>query len=170
MLFRSAYPDRLHFGVFGDLAFFYDMNVLGNHYLGRNLRILLVNNAVGSEFKLYLHPASRFGKEANKFVAAGGHYGNKSPQLVKHYAEDLGFEYLTAHNKEEFLSVCKDFLAPEISDHPILLEVFTDELNESNALKMMNSLEMPTTDKAKQKLRSLIGDSAYVRLSSILHK
>ena len=165
-----AHPDRIHFGVFGDLAFFYDMNVLGNHHVRQNLRILLVNNAVGSEFKLYLHPASRFGKEANKFIAAGGHYGNKSPQLVKHYAEDLGFEYLTAHNKEEFLSVCKDFLAPEFCDHPILLEVFTDELNESNALKMMNSLEMPTTDKAKQKLRSLIGDSAYVRLSSILHK
>lgn len=165
-----AHPDRIHFGVFGDLAFFYDMNVLGNHHVRQNLRILLVNNAVGSEFKLYLHPASRFGKEANKFIAAGGHYGNKSPLLVKHYAEDLGFEYITAHNKDEFLSVCEHFLTPEITERPMLFEVFTDELNESNALKTMNSLEMPSTDKAKQKLRSIIGDSAYKRLSSIIHK
>ena len=165
-----AHPDSLHFGVFGDLAYFYDMNVLGNRHVGRNLRILLVNNAVGSEFKLYLHPASRFGHEANKFIAAGGHYGNKSPLLVKHYAEDLGFKYLSAHNKEEFLSASKTFLSPEIGDYPMLLEVFTDEENESNALKIMNSLEIPTTDKAKQKLRSIIGDAAYKRLSSIIHK
>lgn len=165
-----AHPEKIHFGVFGDLAFFYDMNVLGNHHLGNNIRILLVNNAVGSEFKLYIHPASKFGNEANKFVAAGGHYGNKSPLLVKHYAQDLGFEYLSATTKEEFLEGSRRFLTAETTDRPMLLEVFTNEQDESLALKTINSLEMPATDKAKQRIRNIIGDSAYKKLSSIIHK
>ena len=165
-----AHPEKIHFGVFGDLAFFYDMNVLGNHHIGNNIRILLVNNAVGSEFKLYLHPASKFGKEANKFVAAGGHNGNKSPLLVKHYAQDLGFEYLSATTKEEFLEGSRRFLTPETTDRPMLIEVFTNEQDESLALKTINSLEMPATDKAKQRIRNIIGDSAYKKLSSIIHK
>ena len=37
-----ASPNKLVFCVLGDLAFFYDMNSLGNHYLPKNLRILLV--------------------------------------------------------------------------------------------------------------------------------
>lgn len=39
-----ANPDILHFAVIGDLAFFYDMNSLGNRYVSNNIRILLINN------------------------------------------------------------------------------------------------------------------------------
>ena len=42
---------KLYFGIIGDLAFFYDLNSLGNRHIGRNLRILLVNNGLGFEFK-----------------------------------------------------------------------------------------------------------------------
>jgi hypothetical protein len=44
--------DRLYFGQIGDLAFFYDMNALGNRHVGGNLRILLVNNNLGVEFRI----------------------------------------------------------------------------------------------------------------------
>lgn len=165
-----AHRDKLHFGVFGDLAFFYDMNVLGNRHVGNNVRILLVNNAVGSEFKLYLHPASRLGEDANKFIAAGGHYGNKSPLLVKHYAEDLGFEYITASNKEEFESVYKKFISSEIGDKPIIFEVFTDEQNESDALKMMNSIEISAENKRKETIKKIIGEKTVHNISKIIHK
>ena len=37
-----VHPDKLYFCVAGDLAFFYDMNVLGNRHVGRNVRILLL--------------------------------------------------------------------------------------------------------------------------------
>ena len=35
-------PQKLHFCVIGDLAFFYDMNALGNRHIGNNVRILLI--------------------------------------------------------------------------------------------------------------------------------
>jgi 2-succinyl-5-enolpyruvyl-6-hydroxy-3-cyclohexene-1-carboxylate synthase len=56
--------------VVGDLAFFYDLNALGNHYIKNNIRILLVNNGEGIEFKNYLHPAFKFGDAANEYFAA----------------------------------------------------------------------------------------------------
>ena len=55
---------------------------------------MLVNNGKGAEFRLYWHPAAAFKEDADAFMAAGGHFGNKSANLVKHYAEDLGFEYI----------------------------------------------------------------------------
>jgi 2-succinyl-5-enolpyruvyl-6-hydroxy-3-cyclohexene-1-carboxylate synthase len=165
-----AHRDKLHFGVFGDLAFFYDMNVLGNRYVGNNVRILLINNAVGSEFKLYLHPASTLGEDANKYIAAGGHYGNKSPLLVKHYAEDLGFEYITASNKEEFEAVYRKFTNQDIGDKPIIFEVFTVEQDESDALKMMNSIEISAENKRKEAIKKFIGKETVNTISKFIHK
>lgn len=130
-----ARPDKLFIGVFGDLAFFYDMNVVGNRHVGNNVRILLINNGKGNEFRNYNHPCYFLGEEADRYVAAAGHYGNKSHYLVKDYATDLGYEYLSASNKEEFNAVIDRFLTPELTDNPMLLEVFTETDDESNALE-----------------------------------
>jgi 2-succinyl-5-enolpyruvyl-6-hydroxy-3-cyclohexene-1-carboxylate synthase len=146
------------------------MNVLGNRHVGKNIRILLINNAVGSEFKLYLHPASKLGEDANKYIAAGGHYGNKSPLLVKHYSEDLGFEYITASNKEEFETVYRKFTNPDIGDKPIIFEVFTDEQDESNSLKMMNSIELSPENKRKETIKKIVGENTVHKISKIIHK
>lgn len=130
-----AHPEKLFIGVFGDLAFFYDMNVIGNRHVGNNVRILLINNGKGNEFRNYNHPCFFLGDEADKFVAAAGHYGNKSNKLVRDYATDLGYEYLTASNKNEFNSAITRFLTPELTDRPILLEAFTETEDESKALE-----------------------------------
>ena len=127
--------DKLFFGVFGDLAFFYDMNVIGNRHVGNNVRILLINNGKGNEFRNYGHPCFFLGDEADKYIAAAGHYGNMSNLLVKNYAENLGYDYLKAANKEEFISGIEHFLSPHIEDRPILFEVFTETDDESNALE-----------------------------------
>ena len=153
-----AHPDKLHFGFFGDLAFFYDMNALGNRHVGNNVRIMLINNAKGSEFKMYSHPASLLGDEADAYIAADRHYGNKSPLLVKHYAEDLGFRYLTASNKDEFQNVMQEFVAPESSKNPIVFEVFTDSEGENNALKVLNSIEKSKGYQRKEKIMNIIGE------------
>ncbi|MCR6653792.1 MAG: thiamine pyrophosphate-dependent enzyme [Cellvibrionaceae bacterium] len=105
-----ANPNKLYFCVIGDLAFFYDMNVLGNRHIGNNLRILIVNNGTGNEFKQYNHHAAYFGESADEFIAAAGHFGNKSSILVRHYSQALGFDYLTASNKAEFLDVYEKFI------------------------------------------------------------
>ena len=151
-----THPDQLHFLVIGDLAFFYDMNVLGNRHVGNNVRILLVNNGKGTEFRNYNHPAAQFGEDADKFMAAAGHYGNKSLQLVRHYAEDLGYEYMKASDKEEYLINIDRFLISDITDKPMLFEVFTNNENESDALKQMNTLISETSSKIEQSIKKII--------------
>lgn len=136
-----ASPDRLIFTIVGDLAFFYDLNALGNRHKLSNLRILLINNGRGAEFTNFNNTASTFGEDANKFMAAGGHFGQQSPQLVKHFASDLGFKYLSAKNKEEYLTHVKEFTSPQPTGQPIIFEVFTDSTDESNALKTIYSLK-----------------------------
>lgn len=135
-----ACPDKLCFGVFGDLSFFYDLNSLGNRYVGKNLRILLVNNGCGMEFNMYFHPGSQFGSQTNDFIAAGGHFGGKSKQLVHHYATDLGFKYLTASSAEEFRAVVDEFLSP-VCDQSIVFECFTNPEDESSVHRILQEIE-----------------------------
>lgn len=156
-----AHPDKLFFGVFGDLAFFYDMNVVGNRHVGNNVRILLVNNGKGNEFRNYGHICSFLGEEADRYVAAAGHFGNKSHHLVKDYATDLGYEYLSASTKEEFFQVMARFLIPEMTDKPMLLEIFTETEDESNAVKLLRNVirdpKVVTKNSVKKAVKGILG-------------
>ncbi len=163
-----VHPDKLYFCVAGDLAFFYDMNVVGNRHVGRNIRILLVNNGKGTEFRNYIHPGSAFGEEADQFIAAAGHYGNKSHKLVRHYAEDLGYEYLTADNKEEYLKKIDRFLTPEVTDRPMLFEVFTTNEDESEAIRMVNNLNISSTGVLKNVVKSVAGEKGKEIIKKML--
>ncbi|MBE6333910.1 MAG: 2-succinyl-5-enolpyruvyl-6-hydroxy-3-cyclohexene-1-carboxylate synthase [Bacteroidales bacterium] len=135
-------PDNLYFGIFGDLLFFYDMNSIGNREIMSNVRILIVNNGLGQEFKNYSCFSSMFGEDTNSYIAAQGHFGNQSRQLVKNYAEALGFDYLTASNKEEFNSVYPSFVCPIIGEKPVIFEVFTDSNDECKALELTTIVGM----------------------------
>lgn len=148
--------DKLFFGVFGDLAFFYDMNVIGNRHVGNNVRILLINNGKGNEFRNYGHPCFFLGDEADKFIAAAGHYGNMSNLLVKNYAENLGYDYLKAANKEEFISGIEHFLSPHIGDRPILFEVFTETDDESNALETILNIVIDQKAQIKSNIKKAV--------------
>lgn len=165
-----ANKSKLYFEVIGDLAFFYDMNALGNRHLGKNLRILLVNNGKGTEFRQYSHHAADFGDETDEFIAAAGHFGNKSQILVKHYAQDLGFEYLCASDKEQFEDVCERFLTSEITEKPILLEVFTNSNDESDALELMRNIEINAIGKVKQLARKFLSDKSRIALKKAIEK
>ena len=169
--------DKLYFGIFGDLAFFYDMNSLGNRHVGRNIRIMLVNNGKGTEFRHYTHPGSKFGERADYYIAAGGHYGNKSPLLVKHYAEDLGFKYFSASTKEEFREHLADFTESNIGERAILFEVFTNNEDESNALKAINTIieDKPSVmsvikNTTKKVVTTLIEEKVYDTIKETFNK
>lgn len=169
-----ASPNRLCYLVTGDLAFFYDLNSLGNRHVGSNIRILLINNAVGAEFKLNIHPCYAFSDDADKYMAAAGHYGAKSPVLVKHFSEDLGFQYLSATNKEEFIEALDVFTNPNITDRPILLEVFTSHENENEALQLMTSINVDIKAQMRSKItgviRSVAGEKGLNAIKGILKK
>ena len=164
--------DKLFFGVFGDLAFFYDMNVIGNRHVGNNVRILLINNGKGNEFRNYGHPCFFLGDEADKYIAAAGHYGNMSNLLVKNYAENLGYDYLKAANKEEFISVIEHFLSPHIGDRPILFEVFTETDDESNALETILNIvidqKAQIKSNIKKAVKKVVGDKGIETIMKII--
>lgn len=165
-----ANREKLYFGIIGDLAFFYDMNVIGNRHVGNNVRIMLVNNGRGTEFRLYNHPANRFGSDADQYMAAAGHFGSKSHRLIKHYAEDLGYEYMSASNKEEYMANVGRFVTPELTDRPIVFEVFTDSEDESKALEIVNHLETSPEGMAKDAARKILGLAGVQTLKKILKK
>jgi len=125
-----VHTDKLYFIVLGDLAFFYDMNVLGNRHIGNNVRILLVNNGNGVIFRKPGNIGSIFNEETPLYISAGGHFGNKSRTLVKNYAENLGFTYMSAETKEQFKEQACKFVNSELYEKPMIFEVFIDSLEE----------------------------------------
>lgn len=147
---------KLFFGIFGDLAFFYDLNVLGNRHVGNNIRIMLVNNGKGTEFRLYTHQASQFGDEADAYIAAAKHFGNKSDSLVKNYASDLGFQYLSASSKNEFNEVYPLFIQNQLTSKPILFEVFTNSKDDCDALEAMMNIEQNVKSKIKDLAKQIL--------------
>lgn len=163
-----ADSNKLYFGVVGDLAMFYDLNSLGNRHVGCNVRLMVVNNGVGTEFKNYNHKAARFGDDADAYMAARGHYGAQSRDLLRHYANDLGFEYYAAEDKEGYLAVLDRFVDSDPHDRPMLLEVFTDSQNESDAIRMLRSLETNAKGAAKQTAKRILGDKGIKAAKKIL--
>lgn len=162
--------EKLYFGVLGDLAFFYDLNVLGNHHLGNNIRIMLINNGRGTEFRNYSHNAAQFGEEADRFMAAAGHFGNKSKNLVKNFVQDLGFEYISAENKNEYLEKVNYFFSEEKYKKPIVFEIFTDSLDESNALMIMGNLDVTVKGRIKKVLKKVLGQNRIEKLKKYIRK
>lgn len=133
----SVNPDREHYMVIGDLSFFYDLNILLNH-IPKNMHILLINNGVGTEFKNYSHRAAYFGEAANSYIAAKGHNGFKNLTLVKGLCKEVGVQYLSAKSKDDYLEKRDVWLKRK--NGPILLEVFTSDKDESDALYLMNTI------------------------------
>lgn len=167
--------NKLYFGVVGDLSFFYDMNVLGNRHIGNNIRILLVNNGRGMEFRNYTHPASQYSNESvDKYICAAGHYGEKSQTLVCDFSRNLGFEYISASNKETFIERINYFLEPNIGEKPILFEVFTNQEDENNALHQIRNLDVSFKRKAKTIIKdtvvTVLGKEGFNKIKKTVRK
>lgn len=159
----------LFFGVFGDLLFFYDMNSLGNRDIKPNLRIIVINNGLGQEFKNVSFPGSLLlGEDIDKFTAAKGHFASQSKTLVKDYAENLGFEYLTASNKEEFAKVYKRFITKELTERPMLFEIFTNTKDETEAHHLTTSIELKS--KVIRKVHDTLMKPELVAVKNIAKK
>lgn len=161
-------PNKLFFGVVGDLAAFYDLNSLGNRHVGNNVRLMVVNNGVGTEFKNYNHMAASFGDSADDYMAARGHFGNQSRDLLRHFASDLGFEYLAADNKQSYLASLDRFVDFNMHEKPLLFEVFTDSDEESEAVRVIRNLEISVKGAAKQAVRAVFGDAGVAVAKRII--
>lgn len=119
--------DKLNYLFIGDLSFFYDMNALWNSNYGANIRILLLNNEGGEIF--HALPGLELHENARRFVTA------THCATAKAWAEDRGFEYLSARNSEELNAAVTVFTQASVTNRPMLLEVFTDKNLDIEMLK-----------------------------------
>lgn len=160
-------PNKICYCFVGDLAFFYDLNSIGNRHVGKNVRILLVNNGQGALFRNPGNFASMFGDEAEKYISASGHYGNQSKMLVKHYAEDLGFEYMSASSKDEFVRCATRFTSSELSKNPMLLEIFVSVESELEGNNILHS-EQTSKKGLKSVVKRVLGEKAIAEVKRII--
>lgn len=162
--------EKISFLVVGDLAFFYDINALGNHYIKNNVRILLINNGEGIEFKNYLHPAYKFGDAANEYFAARGHFGAQSTSLVRDFAGSLGFEYRSSNSKENFCKNIDWFTADKLTDNPLVWEVFTNEIDENASILYMNTLNNSAKGVVKTIAKSILSENLQRKVTRYIAK
>lgn len=141
---QSFATDDLCLMVIGDLAFLYDINSLSIRGLKPNVRILLINNNGGFEFKINTGHDS----DTDRYIAAAGHF-----RTAKGWATDCGFEYMSASTKDEFMSLCDRFLSK--SDKPLLLEAFIKDDDEYEAFAcLMNRNQMRSfSDSLKESIK-----------------
>lgn len=138
--------------IIGDLAFLYDINSLSIRHIKNNLKILLVNNNGGVEFKLYKDADNN--ESTNRYIAAGNHFSN-----AKGWSEDCGFNYIRASNKEEFLKNVDIFTSK--SEKPIIFELFvkdSDDVEAYNRIIRKNSDHKieDIMDSTKNKMKKII--------------
>lgn len=158
---QSIVTDKLSFMIIGDLAFLYDINSLSIRHIKNNLRILLVNNNGGIEFKLH-------GEDKNlvdNYIAAANHFKD-----AKGWAETCGFKYISANNMSEFEENSQIFINK--SEQPIIFEVFVSDSDESEAYQKLIKINKKTTkvekikDIIKDSIKKSIGNDNFIKLKN----
>lgn len=165
-----AHPEQICFCILGDLTFFYDMNALGNRHVGNNYRIMIINNGGGNLFKQRGAFGYQIGeKNADLYIAAGGHFGNKSRFVVKNYAEALGYQYFSASDCKEFDRVYEKFVSPEITK-PMVFELFIEDEDERTSFEKMSHIVMNQKTALKQQAKKIIGEKGAQTLKGLFGK
>ena len=122
----AAVTDAMVLCVVGDLSFFYDQNALWNRHLKGNLRIVLLNNAIGGIF--HTLPGLEH-SEVHDAMVCGAHHTN-----ARGICSQCDVGYLHAANDQEMRMGIVTLLTRH-SSRPMLLEVFTDPQHDAGALK-----------------------------------
>ena len=145
---QSVVTDKLCFMIIGDLAFYYDMNSLGIRHIKNNVRILLINNNGGVEFKLNNDNYDSI----NRYIAASDHFKN-----AEGWSKSCGFKYISAHSKEEFERELKAFLG--FSDRPIVFELFVKDKDDYKSVSKLrrNNLQYGMSDYVKRGVKKIFG-------------
>lgn len=133
-------PNKLFFGVVGDLAFYYDANILLNKNIPKNLRLIIINNGQGVEFRNYCHPAMKsFGSAVEPFIAAGGHNRSSAVGAIYSTCNDQNFDYYKVSSKDEFYKV-KKLLTAASHNKPIIIEAIITPEDDNYALYTYRNL------------------------------
>ncbi|MCG8552928.1 MAG: 2-succinyl-5-enolpyruvyl-6-hydroxy-3-cyclohexene-1-carboxylic-acid synthase [Desulfobacterales bacterium] len=118
--------------ILGDLSFFYDSNGLWNKYLGKNLRIIMLNNGGGNIFSFVEDLAGRTGEE-NQQVFQKYFFADHKTK-AKGLASAFGLDYLQAGSASQLDKALEKLYNPA-RIVPTLLEVFTDAQTNTSVFK-----------------------------------
>lgn len=163
MIGQSVATDQLCFHITGDLSFFYDMNSLGIRHIKNNLRVIIVNNNGGVEFKLGTLPEKT---NVGNYIAADNHFKN-----VEGWAKTNNFTYMPIRSKDEFNKCIDAFISP--SPNPILLEVFTTPDDERTANQTFIStnwhgLDIEIIERGvKERVKKVLGKEVVQKIKHI---
>lgn len=124
-----AAPEKLHVLLVGDVAFIYDRNALWHNYDLPNLRIVVLNNGGGGIFHLIDGPRGL--PETEEYFVTRQRLSARSA------AEDAGFAYLYANDKESFAAASEQLFA--FDRKPVLLEVATRQTDNEQAWNLIRS-------------------------------
>lgn len=127
----SCVTDKRVYCVIGDLSFFYDQNALWNQNLKGNLRVIILNNHCGGIFGKF----DGLRKSAARDRMVMGFHHSEAKGICTQ--NDCG--YLKATNMEEMQLGIVQLLTMQ-TNRPVVLEVFTQEDTDVEALKAYFSL------------------------------
>ena len=144
---QSAITDKMSFLIIGDLSFFYDMNALWNRYVGKNVRIMLINNSGAALF--------HFNQGLKNFPTLNENVAAEHNATAKGWAESLNIKYLSSKNKEEFDKNLEIFLDATI-DKPIIFEVFTKKEEDARLQHEFFDSYLDETEKIKKNVKNII--------------
>ena len=162
----SMATEKQCFLLLGDLSFFYDMNSLGIRGLKNNVHILLINNKAGAEF--HLNIGLKKDPELNLHTSAEHNHSAKG------WVESLGYEYLTADDKESFRQNLSRFMSAS-HETPVVFEVFTDanidgEIGRQVMEQYRNKLNTSFEGHAKQMIINVLGENTVRKVRESLNK
>ena len=125
---QSVMVNDLCYMFIGDLSFFYDMNSLGIRHIKNNVRIVLINNNGGVEFKLGGTPEKN--AKTDKYIAAAGHF-----KTAEGWALTNNFAYYAIRSKDDFFATKESLLKK--TELPCLYEVFIEDKDDSTAYSLL---------------------------------
>ena len=140
------------------------MNSLGIRHIKNNVRILMINNNEGAEFG-FMTDKWKYKPNIHPFISAKGHYSK-----TKGWANDCGFDYISATSKEEFKYYETKFVST--SEQPIVFEVFTKSEEEVKAWDIfLNSNRIvKSEDKVKSFLKGILGEKTVTAIKKVVKK
>jgi 2-succinyl-5-enolpyruvyl-6-hydroxy-3-cyclohexene-1-carboxylate synthase len=108
----------------GDMAFFYDRNAFWHNYKYQNLKIIVFNNHGGGIFNMIKGPSDQ--QEYKEY------FETDQRLTAKNLATEYGFEYMQCDTQRKLSNTIKAFF--EINKQPAILEIFTDNQSNKEAL------------------------------------
>ena len=156
---QSFVTEKLSYLLIGDLSFFYGLNGTAIRGIKNNVRIILLNNGGGEEFKIKL-PYT----DMDKYICA------QCKRVAKGTVEDFGFEYYNAKTLDEVEKALDIFAKP--SAKPLFLEVFLDIDKDSKIIRDFYASynKQNINSSLKSKIGSILPEQTKNALKTLLKK